>query len=447
VTAAPRRGARRLAPLAALLLLAGCELPDWLGEREPPALPGERLSVLSLEQTLEPDPRIADLDVRLPRPWLNDAWPQPGGYPSHAMYHLELGDRLGRAWQTDFGTGAGSETRLLAQPVTDGRSIFAMDSENRLSAIDTASGRMLWRISLVPEEEDSGAIGGGMALADGRLYVTTPYGFVNAIDPATGSNLWAQRVGVPFRSGPAAADGRVFAISYDNQLHALDGESGRVLWTHAGTPEDAGLLGSSSPAVFGSTAIGAFSSGELVALRVDNGRVLWQDQLVRPGRITPLGQLSDIRGLPVVDRDRVIAISHSGRMAAIDLVSGERIWDRDVAGVETPWVAGEFIYVVTVSAEMVCLSRRDGRIRWVRQLQAHVEADEPRSGPVTWSGPVLAGDRLIAVSSLGTAVSLSPYDGEVLGQLRLSQPTFVAPIVAAGTLYVVTDGAELLALR
>ena len=81
--------------------------------------------------------------------------------------------------------------------------------------------------------------------------------------------------------------------------------------------------------------------------------MVWSDQLVKAARFTPLAALSDIRGKPVVDRGRVIAISHSGRMAAIDLRTGERIWDRDITGVETPWVSGDFIYVVTTQAELL----------------------------------------------------------------------------------------------
>lgn len=437
----------RLAVLAAALAAGGCELPSWLGESEPPALPGERISVLSLDQQLEPDPRIADVSVQLPRPWTNVDWPQVGGHPTHAMYHLTLGDTLQQIWRRDIGAGSGRATRLLTQPVTrDGR-LFAMDAESTVTALDVRGGAELWTTSLVPEEEEEGAVGGGLATGGNRLFVSTPYGFVHALDPANGREIWNRRIGVPMRGAPTYADGRVFVVSYDNQVHALDAGTGQVAWQHAGIPEDAGLIGSSSPAVTGTTVIAALSSGEVLALRTDNGRVLWSDQLVRQGRLTPLAQLADIRGLPVIDRDRVFAVSHSGRMAAIDLSTGERIWDRDVASIETPWVAGEFVYLVTNTAEVVCLSRRDGRVRWVRPLQEREDPDDRNSLPVIWSGPVLAGDRLIAVSSTAEAVAISPYTGEVLGRLELPDPVYVAPVVAGDTLYIVTDDAELIALR
>jgi outer membrane protein assembly factor BamB len=142
----------------------------------------------------------------------------------------------------------------------------------------------------------------------------------------------------------------------------------------------------------------------------------------------------------------VYAISHSGRMVSIDLRSGERVWSRNVGGTQTPWVAGDFIYVLSIDSEIVCLSRRDGRIRWIARLP-QFENVKKRKDPIEWSGPVLAGDRLIVVSSKGAAYSVSPYTGEVLGKIKIPDGTFIAPIVANEMVFVLTDKAELIALR
>ncbi|HZD26563.1 MAG TPA: PQQ-binding-like beta-propeller repeat protein, partial [Alphaproteobacteria bacterium] len=352
---------------------------------------------------------------------------QTGGYANHAMHHLELPESLSIAWQRDAGDGSSSTTRLLSQPVVaDGR-VFVLDAESHVAAFNTADGKQLWRIDLTPESEDSGALGGGLAYSDGE-------------------SIWVQTVGIPFRVAPAVAEGRVFAVSFDNQLTALAAADGRILWTHTGIAEDAGLVGGAVPAVEGGIVVAPYSSGELFGLRVENGRVVWQDQLVRVQRIAPLAALSEIHGSPVIDRGLVFAISHSGRMAAIDDRSGDRIWERDLEGVETPWTVGDFLYVVTTQAEVICLSRRDGRIRWVHQLQRY-EDEEDQSEPIQWIGPVLGGDRLILLSSDERAVSLSPYTGELLGELKLPSSASVPPLIADGTLYIITDSAELIAYR
>jgi len=429
------------------LLLAGCDtITDWVGAGEAPPLPGTRVSVLTLEKELVPDPGIADLAVKVPEAWRNTSWPQSAGYPNHAMHNLTLGQDLKVVWRHDIGYGSSSSTVLSAQPVVADGVVYALDSESNVSAVGVADGRQRWRVDLTPEKEESGALGGGLALADGVLFVATGYGEVMALELAGGARIWTQSLGTPFRVAPTVVDGRIFAVSYDNQLTALAANDGRVLWSHAGIAEDAGLLGGASPAVEGGIVVAPYSSGELVGLRVENGRVVWQDQLIRVARYTPLANLSEIRGSPVIDRGLVFAISHAGRMVAVDLRTGDRIWERDLEGVETPWVAGEFVYLVTVNGELVCLSRRDGRIRWVAQLQ-RFEDEEDRSGPIQWTGPVLAGERLILLSSNDKAVLVSPFNGEILGGFELPAAATVPPLVVDGTLFVLTENAELLAYR
>lgn len=135
----------------------------WLGESEAPPLPGERISVLELERTLEPDPRIADLKVRLPAPYANQHWPQAGGYAGHAMHHLSLSEDPKKVWNADIGDAADDETRILVSPIVASGVVYTMDAMSQVSAFDASDGKLFWRISLKPEEEEPGEFGGGLA--------------------------------------------------------------------------------------------------------------------------------------------------------------------------------------------------------------------------------------------------------------------------------------------
>ncbi|HZS84091.1 MAG TPA: PQQ-binding-like beta-propeller repeat protein [Stellaceae bacterium] len=438
---------RPLALFLAMLALAGCDTLDDLIGAAPhkTPLPGERISVLSLDKRLEPDPELAQLVIRLPRPIANSEWPDPGGYPNHAMQHLALGDDVKVEWTASIGDGSSRYGRILAPPVVGGDRIFTLDSGSTVSAFERKTGRRVWDVDVAPEDAGK-ASGGGVAYADGRVFVGTGYAQVVALDAATGKEVWRQNVMAPLRSAPTVADGRVFAVTVDNQLDVLSAADGHQLWTQSGTPETAGLLGGASPAVEGDVVVVAYSSGELFALRVENGRQLWSDNLALTRRTDAISALADIRGRPVIDRGSVYAISHSGRMVAIDLRTGERTWEQDIGGTETPWVAGDFIYLVTNDSELICLTRRDGRVRWVAELPRY-ENPEKKKGPMTWSGPVLAGDRLVIVASDGEALSYSPYTGEALGRVELPDGAYVTPILADKTLYFLTDDADLVAMR
>ncbi|MFQ6017114.1 MAG: PQQ-binding-like beta-propeller repeat protein [Kiloniellaceae bacterium] len=440
----------RLFLLAGLALpLAACESLDPFGLFDPPEaerLPGQRIAILALSRGLEPDPRVADLRVRLSEPYVNPGWTHFGGSAAHAMYHLSLGQAPRKAWSNDVGAGSGDERRLLAQPLVVDGVIFTMDSLSVVTAFEAANGRRLWRVDLEPEDEDDGFFGGGIAYDAGRIFVTTGFARVFSLDAETGAVVWAQRVPAPMRAAPAVAGGRVFVVTLDNRTIALSAADGRRLWRHTGIQESTGLIGGASPAVAGSTVVAPYSSGEIFGLLAETGRVLWSDSLASVTRIDPLGDLAHIRGTPVIDRGMVFAVSHSGRMVAIDLRQGLRAWEIDLGGIEMPWVGGDFVFVLTNHSQLVCLTRGDGRIRWVRPLPRYQDPED-QEGPIHWTGPVLASDRLILAGSHGEALSVSPYTGEVLGAIDLPDGIAVPPVVAGNSLYFLTEGGRLIAMR
>lgn len=434
---------RRLAlVVVASMGLAACS--SWLGGNSAPPLPGKRISVLSREKMLEPEAK--GVDIKLPPPEANDDWPQAGGYANHAMHHMEVGDRLEKQWSTGVGTGAGKRSRLLSQPVVADGMVFTMDSEAVVRAVKAKNGDSVWKRDLTPDDEDSTFAGGGLAYEDGMVFVTTGFAQVVALDAKTGKVAWRQSLSGPIRSAPTVRAGRVFAVTVDNQTHCLSAEDGSVQWTHQGISEGASLLGGSSPAVDGNVVVVPYSSGELFALRVDNGTVLWQDQLTTVRRTDNVATLSDIGGRPIIDRGRVYAIGHADLLVAIELRTGRRLWEREIGGIQSPWVGGDYLFLVTNNNEAVALEAKTGRILWVTQL-AVWDDEEEKTGRIIWAGPVLASDRLILGSSNGKLVSLSPYTGAVLGRVSISDGVTIQPSVAENTMYFLTNDADLVAYR
>lgn len=434
---------RRLAlVVVASLGLAACS--SWLGENAAPPLPGKRISVLSREKTLEPE--VKELEIKLPPPEPNEDWPQAGGYANHAMHHMEVGDRLERQWRTGIGEGAGSRARLLAQPIVAEGMVFTMDAEANVRAVNAATGRTAWKRDLTPNDEDSTFASGGISYDEGMVFATTGFAQVIALDAKTGAVVWRQNLSGPMRGAPTVRAGRVFVVTVDNQTHCLAAEDGAVQWTHQGTSEGASLLGGSSPAVDGNVVVVPYSSGELFALRIDNGSVLWQDQLTTVRRTDNVATLSDIRGRPIIDRGRVYAIGHADMLVAIDLRNGRRLWEREIGSIQSPWVGGDYLFLVTNNNEAMALEAKTGKIQWVTQLRVW-EDEEGKEGRIVWAGPVLASDRLIVGSSDGYLVSLSPYTGEVLGKLSISDGVTIQPAIANNTMYFLTNDADLVAYR
>jgi outer membrane protein assembly factor BamB len=461
---APRRTA--LLGGAATLLAGGCEtVSGWFEERKTP-LPGERRSVLAAggERGLAVDAEAggaAAAPVTLPPPQPRADWPQVGGGPAHAPGHPALGPALAEAWRASFGTGSGYRRRMTAPPVVGGgpggNSVYAVDAYGILSAFDAATGGRRWRLDTSPEKESDGAMGGGAALAPdggdgggaGTLYVATGLAEVLAVDPASGTVRWRTRLPAPARGAPTVAGGRVFVPTIENQLLALAAaEEGRRLWTHRASPTSAAPLGLPPPAVEGETVVAGFASGELTALRAADGRVLWSETLAAGGSRS-IAEISGIRAPPVVDRGRVFAIDLGGLLIAIDLRSGRRLWEREVAGSEMPWAAGDWLFVLSTDADLAAIGRDDGRVRWVTSLRPQRQPGGRREPePVSWAAPVLAGGRLILAGGGGEAAFVDPATGAVTGRQRLpGGGATLQPAVAENTLYLATDDATLVALR
>jgi outer membrane protein assembly factor BamB len=426
-------------------------------------LRGERISVMTSDVTLHLDETLKSVPVVLPPPYMNKEWPEPGGYASNAMYHLEAKGPLRMLWKQDAGKGSDRNSRLTAAPVVADGKIFVLDSEAHVFAFDAQSGNPLWDASIAPTSEGRSWIGwlllqkdtsidptkgfgGGVAFDDGKVFVTSGFGDVVALDARSGKKLWAQSLNVPIVNAPTANGGRVFVSTQENHLYTLAQVDGRRLWDHQGIAESAGILESTSAAVAGEYVLAPYSSGEIYALRVQNGRPAWNDLLTHSGLATALSELDDIAGRPVVDRDVVYAISHSGIMVAINVNTGDRLWSRDIGGIQTPWAAGDYVYVLTTDQQLICLTRKEGKVKWIHQLQRW-ESPEDKTGVLVWAGPVLVSDRLVLVSSNGIAAAISPYTGELLGKMEIPDGTYIAPVVANGTLYLYTSNAELVALR
>ena len=124
--------------------LSGCG--GWFGGKEQTRLEGKRIDVLRGGSNLKKDSRISDLDVLLPRPKINEDWPQAGGYPNHAMHHLAASGPLAKRWNADIGEGTNEEAQLLAQPVVAGNRVYTVDAKAEVSAFDTRSGNRLWQV-------------------------------------------------------------------------------------------------------------------------------------------------------------------------------------------------------------------------------------------------------------------------------------------------------------
>ena len=426
--------------------LAGCSILNRGGKPKTPVI-GDRIAILSSEADILVDPATAAMPMTLPPAQVNTDWSQPGGTPNKAPGHLALGARLGQAWNVSIGAGANKGGRLASAPVVSGGKVYTIDTQSTVRAFDERNGALIWarQFGTAPRGNPS-LFGGGVAVDAGRVFATNGLGFVAALDAGTGAQVWQVRLSGPLRGAPSVANGTVYAMSQDNQITSLKQTDGSTNWSNAAALEIAGIFGTSAPALAQGTVVAGFSSGELNAYRYENGRIVWTDTLARTSTRTSVSSLADIDADPVVDNGQVIALGQGGRMVALDLISGQRIWELNLAGISTPCVIGEWAFVVTDEAKVVAVARATGKVRWISQLPRYRKA-KSKAGQISYEGPILAGDRLILAGSNGTMININPANGSFQSQTNAGGLISLPPVVANNTLYILTDSGRLIAYR
>ncbi len=404
----------------------------------------KRISVLSYEYRVNPDALLKKHVISLSEPYENKDWKQPGGLPHHSIGHLSLKKEIKKLFDVKFVKKNTKNLKSFASPLVADGLIFGYGSNVKLVAVDANTGSHVWTTSLKKKKtniEDS--FGGGIAYENGYIYAATGAGELLSVEAKTGKIIWRVQNLIPFHTAPTVVQGRIFVTSHDNRIHAYDVKTGNELWSQLAIVEPATVFSATSPAVARDTVVVGMSSGELLALRVDNGLVNWSHNLSRLSVLTPSADLNPVIARPIIDDNVVIAISRSGRLVAINLQSGRRLWMKSISSIETPVISGNYIYVVTLWGQLICLSRDQGQVYWVRQLNS----PEEKNKFIQWTAPILGGERLILMSSNKDFEFISPYTGKTLQRTKLKHKVNIAPIIANSTLYILTDKGRLLAYR
>ncbi|MDC7682018.1 PQQ-binding-like beta-propeller repeat protein [Asticcacaulis sp. BYS171W] len=457
---------RRIAATALALVMAagfaGCSTVQKLNplKKDEPvesAAQGERISIVAFEQKLTPSERLKGQDFYIPSAQPVADWPLATG-PAQAVEHAAAAAQFKVAWSKSIGTGSSTTTQVMATPVSDGKLIYTLDGEARIRAFDVNTGAEAWTRNLNPGiRRDKDAFGGGMALSGGKLFVTSGFRLVAALDAATGEVQWTKTVETPLRAAPTVSGKFVVFSDVDNQMIALNQADGAPGWTYQAIVEPARILRTAAPVPYENLIIAPFSSGELIGLDAASGQPVWTQVLAQSTRTNALSEIRDISGRPLIANNMVFAASHSGVFAAMDAKSGQRRWSVPADSTNAPWVAGDVIYLSTVQSELMAANATSGQVYWIADLNkgrkkttssffAMGEGKKPAKLP-TWTGPVLASGRLIMVNSEGDMVAFDPKTGERKESLKLGDPAYVAPIVVGDQLFVVTDKGRLVAIQ
>lgn len=423
----------RLLGLCAPLMLGGC-----LFDEKKEILKGERQDVLPQDAAEAAAPHHK---VSLSSPSVNTTWQQAGGNAQHTLHHPALNASLTKLWSAPIGRGSGARRQLIAAPVASHDRIYTIDATAAVQARNLKTGAIQWKKSL-SEKGESGIAHGGLALDHGVLYIATGFAQLIALDASTGTQKWVQHFNAPLRSAPTVDQGLVFVMTSDNQMHACAVQDGQIKWSQMGLSETTGVISGASPAVSKEFVVFGHSSGDLTCHRIENGTLLWDDNLIQANRMATIAKVGSVKYYPVISGSDVFAVGNNGRLVSIDINRGTATWDRPLNGYGAPVLDGDHIFTVTYDGKLMCLKRADGETEWVTPLKAYAK-DKDRSTRILWTTPLLAGGRLFLGSSAKELVEVDATTGKIIRALAFPAPILISPIVVDKKLIVLTDAGTL----
>ena len=356
---------------------------------------------------------------------------------------------LKRLWSARI-TDTDTDIVSLAQPVAVNGKVFALGADAVLSVFDLETGETLAEVQVDDAEQGLfPGVAGGLAASPSVVAVHAGRKTLTVIDANSFEVIWTVEHEEPLSGGPTLiADEGVVVTDIDGSSLAFRLNDGVLVWQSAGLPADTVVLGSGSPAVRDGAVIIAGIGGEISANAVSDGGLLWADSLATLAPRTPLEELGDILAEPVHDGEAIYVVSQSGLLGAYDPLTGILLWDQPISSVQTPWVAGDSLYVLTANSHVVALRKSDGAIRWHSDLPGSAELGRISATDVSrYIGPIVAAGQVHVLSASGRLYSLNADTGEQVSSTSVSGAVNVHPLIVQNIFIVLSRDGRLQAYR
>ncbi len=343
-----------------------------------------------------------------------------------------------KMWSTSIGDGAGKIYSLL-QPAYANGIVYAADRDGTVKAINSASGKVVWKVNLSDKtgffsSNQPAQLSGGVTYSDNTLYVASEKAQLYALNSSDGSLLWRVTVSGEVLAQPAVGENTVLVNTSNGYLQALNAETGVTKWTiNLGMPLLA-LRGDSTPVIAHGAAVVGSNTGRVSAVLLNQGQYIWQQRIAKPGGSTEISRLSDVDATPLIVEEIVYATAYNGYLVAIDLRTGQPIWQKDFGTVLDMVAENEKLFIVTNNDTVIALNRITSEVLWSQDKLLHRGL----------TAPVIYGEQLVIGDSEGYLHWLSKRDGHFVAQNKVSGSGLLAgPIVAGSQLMIQANNGTL----
>lgn len=427
-----------------VLCLSACSQDKKLPE-------GVRLSALN---NIDEQSNVLNKNIKsLPVAYINAAWSQAGVNAKHVVGNLKAGLTLTEQWAENFGAGINKRDIILAAPVASQNRVFVMDSRGQVSAFSLKSGERLWKNMLTADIggfKESKSRASGLAVDGQTLFATTGFGGIYAMNVDTGTPKWRKIMESPIRIAPTVTEKMLLVQTVDNKLYALDKSNGQELWRFGVAHEDTVIAGGASPAYDAedNVVVAGFSNGEIVVLNATVGNALWSEMLVSNKQVTSATDINTIGAYPIIQDGIIYAISNSDIMLALDMRTGDKLWENQIGSMQNMLLAGDYLFVISNMNIMYAVEKNTGEIVWSLDIQSNLTIDdETKKANVYASHPLMLNGQLILAYSNGVVLKIDAQSGIIKAKMDLGIDISNGLIAVEERVIAVSDDADVIVFK
>jgi outer membrane protein assembly factor BamB len=343
------------------------------------------------------------------------------------LVKIEQTVKIKKLWSAGIGDGQGDGLYRL-QPVISRDVIYAASAEGMVRAFERAKGKSLWKVDL------DTPLSGGVGVYENALLLGSSEGFVLKLDASSGELLWSTRLRGEVLSPPQANGKVVVAQTYDGKLQGLDFHTGEILWTYDSNVPVLTIRGTSVPILNNGVVYAGFANGRVLAFNAQTGAIGWEVRVAISQGRSEIERIVDVDGTMQLAGKELYAASYQGRVVAIDVASGRKLWQQDVSSFSGVSQGFGNIYVADEDGTLTAYLRNGQGVRWTQTALGYRELSRPT--PV--SSYVAVGD------FEGYVHLLSQVDGEFVGRVKVDGDGVRADMLSDGNiLYVFGNSGKL----
>lgn len=347
-------------------------------------------------------------------------------------------------WSKNVGNGVDDYFSRL-KPVAGYGKIYSANRIGDVYAFDLNTGKKVWHADLQKNSSSdsffasskSALLAGGPTIGMNKVFIGSENGEVYSLDADSGSLVWQAQVKGEVISAPAVDNGTLVVNSASGILKAFDATEGTEQWKIEQDVPALTLRGVSSPALAGGGAVIGSSDGTLTVFILESGQQGWTVEVGEASGSTELERVIDIDSKPLIYGDKVYAISAKGNLVALELRTGRLLWKRQYSSFRQLSMSGNNLFLTDVKGHVYAIDRANGLERWSQLALTNRSV----TGPAVLANHVVVGDYE------GYLHWLDKESGEIVARYQLdSSGIFSTPTVAKEILYVQSRDGDLQAI-